>query len=220
MIARGLEARGVVVHVDGRALFEPLDVAIPRGRLVALRGPSGSGKTSLLRVLAGLADPAGGEVTLDGKAPGQVGWPLWRRRACLVTQRPVLLDGPLRASLARPFSYATATGPFPAARAEELLRRLGLEPSTLERAAASLSEGEKQRAALVRALLIEPPVLLLDEPTSALDPESTRRVEELLREGAREGRWGALIVTHSLEQAERWCDEKLELTQARGGQGA
>jgi ABC-type lipoprotein export system ATPase subunit len=96
-------------------------------------------------------------------------------------------------------------------RALALLRDLTLGEEHLTQQARTLSIGQQQRVSVVRALLIEPEVLLLDEPTSALDEDARSGLEDLLRrEGHRTGR-AALVVTHDREQARRLCDRQMDL---------
>lgn len=200
----------------GTRLIDRLDVRVAPGEIVALTGPSGCGKTSLLRIVAGLDDPAGGRVLLDGRTPGELGWPAFRRAVVLLAQTPVLFPGTLRASLERPFRYRSATTPFVAESARTLLERLRIEPAALEREARTLSVGEQQRAALARALLVEPRVVLLDEPTSALDAENVEIVEGAVRDAASAG-LAALVVTHDAAQSERWCDRTIDLARHAAG---
>ena len=105
------------VAAGQRLLLEGIDLELHRGELLALRGPSGCGKTTLLRAVAGLIDPAAGEVELSGVCPAELRWPCYRRRNVLVDQQPVLFPGSVRENLARPFRYGTATRPFDPARA-------------------------------------------------------------------------------------------------------
>jgi putative ABC transport system ATP-binding protein len=212
-----LSLREVRVRAGDRDLLAGLTEEIGPGEIVAVTGPSGSGKTTLLRALAGLIDPADGEVTLDGSDAHELGFPRWRRRVTYVAQEPFLFSGTVRENLVRPFSYAAVGGAFPEARARALLERLGLGgDDRLEQAAPTLSVGERQRVALVRALVIEPDVLLLDEPTSALDAGSIAEVEAVLGEwlGERDGR-AALVVTHHEEQARRLCHRQIDLARYR-----
>lgn len=206
-----LTVRDLSVAAGGSPLLQGLSLELRPGHMTALVGPSGSGKTSLLRALAGLDDPAEGEVRLLGRLPAEWGWPVWRRRVCWVSQRPVLLDGTVRMNLARPFEYATTEGPFPEEQALTYLDRLGLERTRVEQNALTLSEGQRQRVALARALLVGPPVMLLDEPTSALDPAALEATESLVRQTVDGAGAGALVVTHDRAQAERWCDDILDL---------
>jgi putative ABC transport system ATP-binding protein len=212
------------VAAAGRTLLAGIDLQLSGGELLAIIGPSGCGKTSLLRAVAGLTDPVEGEARLAGQCPADLRWPCYRRRNVLVDQRPVLRSGTVRANLERPFRYRTATGPYPAAAAQELLEQLGLGPDRLNQDARSLSQGEQQRVCLARALLLEPAVLLLDEPTSALDEEAAAATEQVVRREARHRGLAGLIVTHSRRQAERWCDRSFDLKpymarQAKAGGG-
>ena len=205
-------ARGVSISAGGQRLVTGSSFALEPGELVALVGPSGSGKTTLLRCLAMLSDPDEGEVRLRGKLPAEHGYPEWRRRVSLVSQRPVLLEATVRHNLARPFTYATAAGaPFPEDRARDWLERLGIARDRFDQTATTLSEGQQQRVALVRALLVEPDVLLLDEPTSALDPDALAAVESLVTDHVRDRDRAALIVTHDRAQTDRWCTRAMQL---------
>ena len=209
-----LALRQVQIEAGDRPLLAGVELEVGPRELVAITGPSGAGKTTLLRVIAALADPAAGAITLAGRSARELGWPAWRRRVTYVAQEPVLFGGPVRDELARPFGYAAAARSFEEAEAEVTgwLARLGLGGADrLAQEARTLSVGERQRIALVRALAIEPAVLLLDEPTSALDPAATGAVEELLTGWVADGERAALIVTHDERQAARWCRRRVDL---------
>jgi ABC-type multidrug transport system ATPase subunit len=216
-----LEVEDLAVSAGGKTLLEGIELQVGRGEMVAVTGPSGCGKTTFVRSVAGLVDPERGRVLFKGRTADETGWPQFRRSVVLVAQRPVMMEGTVRAGLERPFTYGTASGPFPQERARELLDRLGLE-ATIDQAARSLSEGQQQRLSLVRALLVEPEVLLLDEPTSSLDSELVGSVEDLLRDLAREQGTAALVVTHEARQARRWCAHCVDLQSfgASGGHDA
>ncbi|HIJ66317.1 MAG TPA: ATP-binding cassette domain-containing protein, partial [Candidatus Hydrogenedentes bacterium] len=169
MAGAGLEVRNLAVGAAGGAILTGVNLTAAPGELVAVTGPSGCGKTTLLRTVAGLLDALSGTIHLDGHTPAAFGWPQYRRRVVLVDQQPVLLDRSVEENLKRPFSYQSANGGFPAARARTLLDRLGLEPDRWDQRARALSVGQQQRVCLVRALLLAPALVLLDEPTSALD---------------------------------------------------
>jgi len=213
-----LRTAGVTVGVAGHPLLLGLDLAVDGGERVALVGPSGCGKSTLLRTLALLVDPLAGELRLAGDAPGDVPPPVWRRRALYLPQTPRLRGATVGDALARPFSYRTAgASAFDEARARQGLVRLGLAADTLARAPGTLSVGEAQRVALLRALLVDPLVFLLDEPTSALDAANVDAVEGWLGDAtAPETGRAALFVTHDRRQAERLGTRIVDLGELRG----
>jgi putative ABC transport system ATP-binding protein len=208
-----LELIDLSVSAGGRVLVTGIGITLEKGEMVAICGPSGCGKTSLLRAVAGLDDPAGGRVILNGSTPGDIGWPRFRRRVVLVDQRPVLLPGSVRDNLALPFAYAVSAGsPFPDEEARALLETFSVTSDRFAQEARTLSQGQQQRVCLARAFLLKPEVLLLDEPTSALDPEAVSSVESSLVTETRRRGLSALIVTHDREQARRLCDRSVDLS--------
>lgn len=207
-----LQLRDLSVQAQGTPLIRGLDLCVRQGEFVAVLGPSGCGKTTLLRAVSGLVDPLEGEVLLRNVIAPAGQWPEFRRRVVLIQQTPVLLDLTVEENLRRPFQYQSSEGQgFPLDRAVSLLESFGVDGSRLGQPARSLSVGQQQRVCLVRALLLQPEVLLLDEPTSALDPEAVRSVEEVFVTEARNRGLSALLVTHDRAQAERVCDRSVAL---------
>lgn len=190
------ETMKLTVH-QLRRLHLDVSFEIQDGECVSLAGPSGSGKTLLLRALADL-DPAEGTVCLDGVDRSSIPAPLWRRQVGYVAAEP----GWWADRVIEHFSD------WP--RARGLIERLGLTASCGNWPVDRLSTGERQRLALIRALLLKPRVLLLDEPTAALDPVATSQVEALIAEERQAG-LGVLWVTHDAAQAKRVSSRKLEL---------
>lgn len=200
-----------------RWLYRGLSVDVRPGEILGLRGPTGSGKTLLLRALAGLDPVDEGEVELLGRGRGAWNPTAWRRTAVYLHQAPALFPGTVEDNLREPFGFSAHAGRrFPADRALGHLRRLGRGRAFLDQPVEDLSGGERQLTALVRAVLLEPRVLLLDEPTAALDPAATDEVEETVRRWLEEDEAsrGALWVTHDAEQAGRVAHRQREL---RGG---
>jgi len=206
-----LEVRGLSVAPRGAPVLRHISFDLQQGELLAVLGPSGCGKTSLLRAIAGLDDAAAGEVRLHGRSADEVGWPAYRRSVTMVQQQPVMLDDTVLENLLRPWQHRSVSQPFDRKGAVDMLRTVGLIEECLAQQARTLSLGERQRVALIRAVLIEPEVLLLDEPTSALDEQSQALIERLLRLQARRHRRSAVVVTHDRGQADRLCDAKLDL---------
>lgn len=167
----------------------PLSLTVAAGECVCLRGPSGCGKSLLLRAIADL-DPHEGEAFLDDVACSALPAPVWRRRVVLV--------------MAESQWWAPRIGDHFADGIEpHWLKRLGLAPDAPEWEVARCSTGERQRLALLRALMRKPAVLLLDEPTGNLDADSTARVETLLADYLAGDGAALLWVSHDEHQAAR-----------------
>lgn len=208
-----LVARDLSATRGGKLLFQALDLDCDRGEIIAVQGPSGSGKTTLLRILSGLDDPDNGSILLDGRDGSQWGWPSFRRALCFVHQQAVIGEGSIRDILNYPFTLEVAgQATLDERKAITMLKALNLS-GQLDIDANTLSQGEKQRLALIRALLSEPKVLLLDEPTSALDESNVASVESLLKEQVSQG-LTILMVTHDKVQASRLCDRILTLSRS------
>jgi ABC-type iron transport system FetAB ATPase subunit len=172
-------------------LAGPFDLDLAHGECAAISGPSGSGKSLFLRMVADL-DPNTGEVALDGAPRAAMSAPEWRRKTPYVAAE----SGWWRDQVADHFA------PERLAAAREIGRRVGLAGELFDGPVLRLSTGEKQRLAIIRALVIDPPALLLDEPTAPLDPDSTKQVEHILRERLKAG-MALVVVTHDQHQAKR-----------------
>ncbi len=184
-------------------LAGPFSLAVRGAECVAVTGPSGAGKSLFLRMIADL-DPNQGEVWLDGRERRSWSAPEWRR---LVVY-----------NAAEPGWWAERVADhFPGRlldRARDLAPRLDLAPALLDAPVARLSTGERHRLALIRALALDPPVLLLDEPTGALDSETGARVEVLLAERLAVG-MALIMVTHTPAQAERMGRQHYRMAERR-----
>jgi putative ABC transport system ATP-binding protein len=206
----------LTLTINNQTLIDQFSLTLEQGEFVGLHGPSGCGKSTLLRGIAGLLAAESGDVRLGEHSPEELGWPSFRRAVLYVQQTPTLIEGTVRENLARPFSYRALEQEFDVDAAADLLERLELKRSLLDQAAGSLSIGEQQRACLVRALQLKPPVLLLDEPISALDKDAARAVIDLLAEMRDQNQLSAIIATHQRDQVDRICDRWVEL-QPKGG---
>lgn len=193
--------------MGGRWLWRDLDLAVATEERVGLRGETGAGKTMLLRVLALLDEPDEGEVFFGRESPAAAGVPEHRARVLYLHQRPVFDEGTVEEALRRPFSYAVHRHrSWSRPRVEELLDALGRPRGFLDQRTRELSGGEAQSTALVRALLLDPAVLLLDEPTASLDEGAVARTESLLADWHGAGGRTWLWTSHDRAQLERTCE--------------
>ncbi|NLW79271.1 MAG: amino acid ABC transporter ATP-binding protein [Ruminococcaceae bacterium] len=175
-------------------------IDIANGEVVAIIGPSGSGKSTLLRCLNLLEEPDGGHIYFDGVdiAGKNVKIDQHRRKMGMVFQHFNLFPHMTvqRNITLAPTELKLKTKAEADALAKELLGRIGLADKASEYPS-MLSGGQKQRVAIVRALAMQPEVMLFDEPTSALDPEMVGEVLDLMRALAREG-MTMVVVTHEM----------------------
>ena len=189
----------VTQRYDGQPLFQDLDLEIPAGRFFTLLGPSGCGKTTLLRMLAGFVVPDAGRVLFGDRDVTRL--PVHQRGVGMVFQDYALF--PDRSALANVMYGLDARG-VPRAeakrRAMAMLERVGLA-AMADRSPAKLSGGQRQRVAMARALVIEPPLLLLDEPLAALDVKLRVELRGMVRELQLESQVTTVFVTHDQEEA-------------------
>jgi len=192
-------------------------IDIARGEVVAIIGPSGSGKSTLLRSLNLLEQPTSGEILFDGVnlADKSVDINLHRQKMGMVFQHFNLFPHKtvLQNITMAPVTLKKKTPEQAQQQAEELLERIGLADKANEYPN-MLSGGQKQRIAIVRALAMDPEVMLFDEPTSALDPEMVGEVLDLMRDLAKEGMTMA-VVTHEMGFAREVADRVVFMADGR-----
>lgn len=188
----------------GDPALSELSLAVEPGELTAFLGPSGCGKTTALKAIAGLLEPTSGEVLVDGRS--MLGVPPEQRGAAMVFQKPLLFPhmtvednvgfGLRMRSVARHEAQSRVKQALGRVRMLDFARRRPDE----------LSGGQQQRAALARALVTEPRLLLLDEPFSSLDAGLREEMRELVKEVQREGGYTTVFVTHDQEEAVALAD--------------
>jgi phosphonate transport system ATP-binding protein len=220
-----LHVEGLTVERGGRVLVRELNLAVPRGRFVAVIGPSGAGKSTLLETLAGMRPHDPGSITYRCQQHCLHAPIDFRSRIGLVFQQLHLarnasaLQNVLAGALSRHPWWRTLAG-FPASermRAHHCLNALGLgqHGNCLVR---RLSGGEQQRVAVARALVQEPELILADEPVSHLDTSLAKRVLAMLKEETRRSARTVLCVLHDLSLVEHFADAVLSLSaEKRGG---
>ncbi|MEO8495921.1 MAG: ATP-binding cassette domain-containing protein [Planctomycetota bacterium] len=211
-----LEARGIGrLHREGTSwLLRDISLAIGAGDRVALTGPTGSGKTVLLRALAVLDAVNEGTLHWRGKPPTADEVPIYRSQVIYLTQRARLFDGTVEQNLRVPYSLSVHRHlKYSPKNIAAYLDQLGRDETFLNRDAANLSGGEMQIVALLRAIQLDPTVLLLDEPTASLDESAVRQIEQLVADWiSATGTSRAFVwVTHDTPQAERVANRVLQL---------
>jgi len=192
-----MQARGLVKRYGGREALKGVDLATSTGELVAVIGPNGAGKTTLLSILAGIAKPDAGDVSVSQE---EVGWvpqqaALYRR---LTVEENLLL-----------FARLEKSGD-PRGAVEEMLELTALS-TRRDEIVAQLSGGNQQRINIAIGLLGQPSVLLLDEPSVGLDPRQRARLWEFVLKLAEERGTTVIFSTHDIQEAERYGQRVLVL---------
>lgn len=204
LIATMVELIGLTKQFDGLTAVDRVTLAVAPGEILTLLGPNGAGKTTTVRMLAAILRPTAGQAFVAGYSvtehPQEV-----RRQVGLLTEQPGLY---LRM---RGGEYLDFFGRLMGLdaderkrRARELLACFGM-PEAWDWRMGTYSKGMRQKMALARAMLHDPPVLLLDEPTSAMDPHSAKLVRDTIL-GLRHHRRAIVICTHNLAEAEVLAD--------------
>ena len=211
-----IEVRDVTKSFGPNRVLDRVTVSVPDGQTTVLLGPSGGGKSTLLRVMNGLVRPDSGEVRFGGQPLNASNARRLRHQLGYVVQ-----DGGL-------FPHLTAAGNITL-----LARHLGVDgtrirtglvalcelarlpPELLDRYPAELSSGQRQRVGLMRALMLDPAVLLLDEPLGALDPITRSQLQGHLRDIFRGLKKTVVLVTHDLAEAAYFADEVVLLAGGR-----
>lgn len=200
-----LTAQNVSRKSEGQWLLREVTVELEPGQRVALVGPSGSGKSLLLRLLAALDPTDTGSLQWNGANINGSSVPEFRSRCIYLHQSPSLGEGTVEEVLRHPLSFRQhARREFARDAIIIWLKSLDRDASFLQKSVATLSGGETQIVALLRAMQLDPLVLLLDEPTSALDAEAALAIERLVVGWLAESKERAAVwVSHDEDQARR-----------------
>ncbi|HEV8474411.1 MAG TPA: ATP-binding cassette domain-containing protein [Methylomirabilota bacterium] len=184
--------RNVTKRFGGRVVLDSVSLTLRPGDTHVLLGSSGSGKSTILRLVLGLLRPDEGDVRVEanGAAPGYV-----------VQEGALYPHLTAARNVTLPARAAGWPGERQSTRLVELAGLIGLEPALLERYPHQLSGGQRQRVSLMRALMLDPPVLLLDEPLGALDPIARAELQGHLVRVFAELRKTVLVVTHDIREA-------------------
>jgi polar amino acid transport system ATP-binding protein len=199
---QALKGTGLTKQRNGQLILDGVDIMLEPGKICVIVGPSGAGKTTLLKTLALLEEPDSGSIEVDGQ---RYQYPLkrnnpvkpWPKLTVVFQQLFLWPHLTLKQNIELP--YFLRTGKKSSDRFDELVALFDME-KFVHRYPNETSLGQRQRAALVRALLLEPKYILLDEITSSLDVEQVALILQYLRQLAQSG-IGILIVTHLLQFA-------------------
>jgi len=208
-----LQAHNLSIAFDEKWIFRGVSISVEPGQRISLVGPSGSGKSLLLKSLSMLQPLSEGHIEWNGRRVAGAEVPAFRSKVMYVPQRSADVDGTIEDFLTTPFDFSVHAGKsYERSNALDLFKRLGREEDFLAKTQRELSGGERQIAALARAVLLDPEVLLLDEPTSAMDGETASAAEGLIESWCDESTGqSCLWVTHDMKQADRVSQAQIQM---------
>jgi phospholipid/cholesterol/gamma-HCH transport system ATP-binding protein len=215
-----VEVNGLVTKIDDSIIHDGLNLALPAGEVLGLVGETGGGKSIFLETLIGLRRPLAGSIRVFGQDPYDVAkngtadirrtWGVLFQSGALFSNLTVLENVAFvareQANLSEELSYSLAA---------IKIQMCGLESDAFHLMPSELSGGMRKRAALARALVLDPKLLILDEPTSGLDPVEASHVDTLISELCRVLGLTALLITHDLDTLYSVCDRVAVLADRR-----
>ncbi len=199
--------------ITDRYLLKDISLEIHRGDRLAVMGSSGSGKTTLFRLLNGLASATSGSLRFQGHNYSQISPMTLRRQIVLVTQEVRLLEMTVRETLAYPLVLQKLPPVKIQAALDYWIEKFHIPSDWLGRTEQQLSLGQRQWVGICRALILQPPVLLLDEPTSALDRGRTEDLLQILVELNQQQQTTILMANHQLDVAQQFATSLIYLQQ-------
>lgn len=199
--------------VKYKDILDITELEIKTNKVTCIVGESGSGKTTLLKLLNKLISPDSGEITYKKKPLKNIHSVELRRKVTMLPQAAAIFPGTIKDNLLIGLKFSEKPV-VPEEKLNQVLKIVKLNKG-LNDSAEKLSEGEKQRVALGRIILLEPDVLLLDEPSSALDEETEHLIIKALVEFAKKNNKSMIMVTHSKKVARDFSDEIVEIKEGK-----
>ena len=197
--------------ITDQYLLQDISLEVQQGDRLAIIGASGAGKTTLLRLLNRLISPTSGSLQFQGQDYGQIAPTTLRRQIVLVSQEVRLLEMTVQEALAYPLVLQKLSSAKIQETVDYWIAKFQIPKTWLERTEQQLSLGQRQWVGICRALVLQPPVLLLDEPTSALDQGRAEVLIQLLIDLNQQQQTTIVMVNHQLEIAQQFATSLIYL---------
>lgn len=208
-----LKVEGLGRQIHDRWIWQEVSFELAAGDRLAVIGPSGTGKSLLLRALTGLDTPQAGRIYFNDRLLSDWSMPDYRAQVIYLQQRPALFEGTVEENLQSVYRFGVhRQKSYDRDRIVDYLKALNRSAQLLDRSSSTLSGGEAQIVAFLRALQLAPQLFLFDEPTTALDGEAVQQFEALVQLWQTEAPQRAYLWTsHNLEQVQRVSDRQFNL---------
>jgi putative ABC transport system ATP-binding protein len=203
-----LKFENVSYAVNNRYILKNIYLEVNHRDFISVVGPSGSGKSTFFRLCSQLVSPTNGNIFYKNIPYTKYGPIEWRRKIAYCFQTPSLFGDTVMDNLKFPFFIRNKK--LDLSMIKELLKNFKMSSEYLSRSIDNLSGGEKQRIALIRALIFNPEILLLDEVTSALDEKNTLIVEDVIK-SLNDSGTTILWITHNSEQSKKYANKILSI---------
>lgn len=213
-----LEGRELSLQIEKQTLLSSVSFMVQPGQRIVLTGPSGSGKSLLVRAMALLEATSKGDLHWCGEAVKGPQVPIYRRQVMYLHQRPTFFAGSVEDNLQLAFSFGSHRArKYDPNIVHQLLDKVGRTGEFLTKDSDRLSGGEAQIAAILRALILEPTILLLDEPTAAIDHQTTLLFEQLVLDWVQQcpHERAFVWITHSDSQADKLATVRWSMENGR-----
>ena len=197
-----IQVTNLIKKYQDKTVVDMNSIGFLSGNIYGVTGDNGAGKTTLLKILAGLENHDSGSIVYNDQPLG----PSLMKKITYLSQTPYLMRSSVYENIIYPLKIRNVDAKIIEKKAFEIMEELQVT-ELRDQLATQLSGGESQKAALARALVFDPEVLLLDEPTASIDPATIEIIEEAIKKRNKLQNMTIIMISHNIDQVKRMCDE-------------